>query len=161
MLTGGDSSDRLMPDRKHPAHGILSIDGQPTVVFDTVCTKDRKKWLADREVHSLLVEVWQEADAWLMGRYVIMPDHIHYFSWYTGSVIKYQKWVQYWKSQFSKKFKQPDCRWQTDEWDTRMRSIHRYEEKWIYVKHNPVRYGLVENPADWPYQGEVYVLRWE
>ena len=150
-----------LPERKHPAHGVLLIDGQPTVVFDTVCTKDRKKWLATPEVHEILKEVWVEADAWLMGRYVIMPDHVHFFSWFVGSAVEYQNWVKYWKSQFTKKFKRADYRWQTDDWDTRMRSLRTYEEKWLYVKYNAVRHGLVAKPDDWPYQGEIYKLVWE
>ncbi|MDB5338274.1 MAG: Transposase [Planctomycetaceae bacterium] len=154
------SSETPRSERKHPAHGIRLIDGQPTVIFDTVCTKDRHPWLATREVHSLLIEVWESAEAWLMGRYVIMPDHIHFFSWYVGSAIEYDKWVQFWKSQFSKKFKRKHCRWLTDAWDTRVRSALVYEEKWLYVLNNPVRQGLVERPEDWPYQGEINKLLW-
>ncbi len=32
--------------------------------------------------------------------------------------------------------------------------------KWEYIRHNPVRAGLVNDPDDWPYQGEMHVLRW-
>ena len=64
-----------LPQRKHPAHGVLYVDRQPTIVFDTVCTKDRKPWLANQDVHNLLREVWADASAWLVGRYVVMPDH--------------------------------------------------------------------------------------
>ena len=93
------------PQRKHPAHGVLFVEGHPTIIFDTVCTKDRKSWLASDEVHKLPREVWQEADAWLMGRYVIMPDHVHFFAAATESGIKYDNWVKYWKSKFSKRHK--------------------------------------------------------
>lgn len=153
--------DPPLPTRKHPAHGILLVDGQPTVIFDTICTKDRKPWLANDEVHRILKEVWSDADAWLMGKYVIMPDHIHFFAWYTGSLVKYEDWVKYWKSQFTKKHKHADCRWQSDGWDTRMRSLIQYEEKWLYVKFNPVRHDLVVNPEEWPFQGEIHELRWQ
>ena len=47
----------IVPNRKHPTHGVLYVDGQPTIIFDTVCTKDRKQWLACDEVHDLLREV--------------------------------------------------------------------------------------------------------
>ncbi len=151
----------LLPHRDHPAHGIRLFDGNPTVIFDTVCTKDRKPWLANEAIHTILKEVWLEADAWLMGKYVVMPDHIHYFAWHTESLIEYAKWVQYWKSQFTKEYKQVDCRWQTDDWDTRMRSIQQYEEKWLYVRFNPVRHQLVSQPEDWPYQGEIHKLTWQ
>ena len=33
-----------------------------------------------------------------------------------------------------------------------------YDDKWEYVRLNPVRHGLVVRPGDWPYQGELNVL---
>ena len=146
--------------RKHPAHGILYVEGQPTIIFDTVCTKDRRQWLANEEVHRLLQAVWQEADAWLMGRYVIMPDHIHFFVAATDSSIEYENWVKYWKSQFSKQYNKSGKRWLSDHWDRRVRSESAYEEKWQYVLDNPLRAGLVQKPEDWPFKGEIYELRW-
>ena len=66
--------------RKHPAHGVLIIPNRPTIVYLTVCTKDRQPWLATPEVHALLRLVWTDAAAWLVGKYMIMPDHIHLFA---------------------------------------------------------------------------------
>ena len=149
-----------MSHRKHPTHGILVVDHQPTIIFDTVCTKDRKKWLACDEVHQLLQETWKDADAWLMGRYVVMPDHIHFFAGAVDPSVPYENWVKYWKSQFSKKHHNKQHRWLVDHWDRRVRSEDKYEEKWEYVRRNPVRHELVKTPEEWPYQGEVNALRW-
>ncbi len=66
--------------RKHPVHGVLAVPNQPTIVFLTVCTKNRQPWLATSEVHNLLHLVWASADAWLVGKYIIMPDHVHLFT---------------------------------------------------------------------------------
>jgi putative transposase len=88
------SSDSNRAVRKHPAHGVLFLDGKPTVIFDTICTKGRQSWLANPQVHDLLRTVWQAADAWRVGRYVVMPDHIHLFSAATDSPIRYQNWVK-------------------------------------------------------------------
>jgi hypothetical protein len=30
-----DQNTNLRPNRRHPAHGILFVDGQPTIIFDT------------------------------------------------------------------------------------------------------------------------------
>jgi hypothetical protein len=30
--------------------------------------------------------------------------------------------------------------------------------KWLYVRNNPVRHGLVEHPDDWPFQGVMNIL---
>lgn len=51
----------------------------PTVAFLTVCTLQRKTGLAEPVVHKALVSAWKEANAWLVGEYVIMPDHMHLF----------------------------------------------------------------------------------
>src|SRR5437763_1827989 len=51
--------------RRHPAHGVYIQKDSPTIVFLTVCTKGRRRWLADAAVHELLQLVWRAADAWL------------------------------------------------------------------------------------------------
>ena len=89
-------ADKL-PRRTHPTHGVRIMDGLPTIVFDTVCTKNRLPWLACHEVHHLLCDIWREATAWLMGRYMILPDHIHFFAGATETDVEYDNWVTYWK----------------------------------------------------------------
>ena len=159
---GADDKDEgTLRTRKHPAHGVLFVDGQPTIIFDTICSKGRARWLANDAVHQLLRDVWQEADAWWLGRYVIMPDHIHFFAAATESAISYDNWVKYWKSQFTKRHKAPEHRWLTDHWDVRVRNETAYEEKWDYVLQNPVRAGLVTKPDDWPWQGVIHELPWK
>ena len=96
-----------------------------------------------------------------MGRDLILPDHLHFFAAATESTIAYDRWVTYWMSQFRKRHGDPEHLWQTDHWDTRIRNAERYEEKYEYVRSNPVRLGLVEKPEDWPYQGEIHELRWD
>jgi len=160
---GGRGSCRAadFEDRGHPIHGVLDIDGQPTIVFGTVCTLGSTRWLAEPAVHDASRSVRQQADARRIGRDVIMPDHIHFFAGWSGRDISFDGWVKYWKSQFSKTVRNPNRRWQSDHWDTRIRTATSYEEKWFYVRNNPVRHGLVGAPSDWPFQGEVHVLRWE
>ena len=50
--------------------------------------------------------------------------------------------------------------WQTGFFDHVLRSGESYGEKWEYVRMNPVRAGLAARPEDWPYAGEIEVLRW-
>jgi len=152
--------DGHTPERKHPAHGVLILRDQPTIVFLTVCTQSRKPWLASPGVHALLYEVWREANAWAVGRYVIMPDHIHLFASPDQLEILLDNWVRYWKSQFTQRHGRPEHRWQSGHWDTRMRTRESYESKWEYVKENPVRHKLVASAEDWPYQGEIWKLAW-
>ena len=146
--------------RKHPAHGVHSSVLQPTIVFLTVCTKGRAPWLATPEVHENLRSVWRAATDWAVGRYVLMPDHLHLFPAPGPTERTLDTWVRYWKSRFRKRDANPSHRWQTDHWDTRLRDDENYESKWEYVKNNPVRHGLVERSDDWPFQGTMNDLPW-
>jgi hypothetical protein len=48
--------------------------------------------------------------------------------------------------------------WEKDFFDHVMRSEESYEQKWLYVRENPVRAGLVKRWEDWSYQGEIHHL---
>jgi hypothetical protein len=54
---------------------VLISRDRPTIVFLTVCTLNRAATLAKQIYHDVLVQAWTQADAWLVGAYVIMPDH--------------------------------------------------------------------------------------
>jgi putative transposase len=105
-----------------------------------------------------LLNAWQAADAWLVGRYVIMPDHVHLFAGPMDESVELDVWIRYWKSMFTRAFRNPSFKWQSNHWDTRMRGASQYQAKWEYVKLNPIRHGLVEAEDQWPYQGEIHEL---
>lgn len=142
--------------RKRPAHGVIPTRDHATVVFLTVCTKDRVKWLANPDVHELLLSVWHNARGWLVGHYVIMPDHIHLFAGWNGGKWSLETWCQFWKARFSVAHKNPVHEWQSGHWDTRMISYDQFVAKWEYVKNNPVRHKLVSHSYEWPFQGELH-----
>jgi putative transposase len=149
-----------MTPRKKPVHGVRIDPLRPTIVFVTICTKACRPWLASPENHLALRSVWVEAESWLVGRYVLMPDHLHLFAAPGRLDISLDNWIRYWKSRFTRLRHVPAQEWQADHWDTRLRSGESYEEKWFYVRNNPVRADLVINADDWPYQGELNVLPW-
>jgi putative transposase len=149
-----------MVPRKRPVHGVNIQVNAPTIVFVTVCTDERRPWLASAENHDHLRQTWQDAQAWLVGRYVLMPDHLHLFAAPGRLGISLENWIKYWKSQFTNKQFISDQKWQANHWDRRMRSGESYDQKWEYVRNNPVRAGLVTKPEDWPYQGELNRLEW-
>ena len=154
------ASQERQPDRHRPVHGVVMNAPDPVIVFLTVCTKDRSPWLADAGVHNLLREVWLRATAWLVGRYVLMPDHFHLFAAPGEPELSLERWVTYWKSQFTKRHRVSAHRWHVDHWDRRLRRSDSYDSKWDYVVNNPVRHGLVDRPELWPFQGELFELRW-
>ena len=92
----------------------------------------------------------------MVGRYVIMPDHIHLFcSPATQDAVGVAQWVTYWKRLVSQQLPKLQPMWQRDCWDTQLRHHESYSEKWEYVGNNPVRAGLAAVADDWPYQGIV------
>ncbi len=146
--------------RKHPARGVYIATAQPTIVFLTVCTKDRKPWLAQAHVHEAMRGVWTKALAWLVGRYMLMPDHLHLFCAPQDGDVALNVWLAYWKREFSCLHLAETAGWQRDGWDTRLRRSESYSQKWDYVRQNPVRKGLCAISEEWPYQGELNVLQW-
>jgi REP element-mobilizing transposase RayT len=147
-----------LPTRKHLVHGVFEVGDFPPIVFLTVCTEHRHPWLAEEKVQKLLSEAWSAATAWHVGRYVLMPDHLHLFCTPGTPDLPLDNWVRYWKSQFTKRTHDRSQSWQADHWDTRMRSWLQYAEKWEYVRFNPVRKKLVTHPEEWPFQGELHKL---
>jgi len=47
-------------------------------------------------------------------------------------------------------------RWQEGYHDHKFRTPETESRKWEYVCLNPVRYGLVKRPEEWPYGGEIF-----
>jgi len=150
--------------RRRPVHQELrEVFNKPIVVFLTLCTKGKKLILAHDDVHTLLRESWCEADSWIVGRYVLMPDHLHLFcSPAIPQSPPLQHWVSYWKSHAARHWPKPQDApvWQRDFWDTQLRREESYDDKWRYVVENPVRASLVARAEDWPYQGEMNALIW-
>ena len=48
--------------------------------------------------------------------------------------------------------------WQAEFFDHVLRSQESYDQKWRYVRDNPVRAGLVVDADDWPWAGELEPL---
>ena len=134
---------------------------QPVILFVTVCSRDRRPILSSARVHEVLTAAWTQARQYRVGRYVIMPDHIHLFC--APAVREPEnvaRWVGYWKRWASLELRDLGRIWQRDCWDTQLRQGGHYGEKWEYVRQNPVRKGLVANADDWPHQGCLNELRW-
>jgi len=153
----------IMPRRKAPPHmPPLSFGNRSEIFFLTVCTRRKKALLARQDVHTLLIESWRKANSWLVGRYVLLPDHLHLFCAQQSEIVSIQHWCAYWKRLCSKNWPRPGEYpiWQKNLWDTQVRSADWYEARWQYVLQNPVRHGLVTEPDLWPYKGELNVLEW-
>ena len=96
-----------------------------------------------------------------VGRYVLMPDHLHLFVAFSPPAPKVSEWVKGLKRAVATVLKEAGVvgpYWQKGFFDHVLRSAESYSRKWAYVRENPVRAGLVLKAAEWPYQGEIYRL---
>ena len=147
--------------RKTPAGGAHILLGQPNIFFLTINTKDRVPWMDQTTVQSSLESIWQkEATAWLTGYYLIMPDHVHLFCAPHDLHFALDRWIAFWKRQFSRRHLDEPWEFQRRGFHHRLRDAQEYHEKWTYVRENPIRKGLVTQSDEWPYQGTVHELRW-
>jgi REP-associated tyrosine transposase len=136
---------------------IFSTD---PVYFVTFCTLNRQAIPDLRQAQAALEAYARrgiEDFGTALGRYLIMPDHIHLFV--CGDVeFELSKWVAGLKRAISKALHLSGEFWQPTFFDHIMRSEKSFSEKWEYVCQNPVRAGLVRKSKDWPYQGEPVVI---
>jgi REP element-mobilizing transposase RayT len=82
---------------------VVEAFNRSVIVFLTVCTKDRTPVLACEPMHDWLRKAWGMAGHWTVGRYVVMPDHIHLFcapGTYPPTPVK--KWAEYWKGMIAR-----------------------------------------------------------
>ena len=144
---------------KDRPHRLDLIYFRSPLFFVTFCTRNRTKipslHLAQRAIENygrLGILNFNVA----IGRYVIMPDHVHLFvRGDHGFVLS--TWVGGLKRAMSVAVVKQRL-WQPGFFDHVLRSSESYAGKWNYVRENPVRAGLVDHAANWPYQGEIVVI---
>jgi len=131
----------------------------PPLFFVTACTAERKPVLASATVQQA-VESYASRGLSLncaLGRYVLMPDHLHLFVQLPRE-ITLSRWMKGLKATIGKALpiSAPITRsiWQPGFFDHLIRQSGSYEEKWNYVRENPVRALLVTHWKDWPWHGE-------
>ena len=94
--------------RKNPAAGVHVELGRHNIVLLTVTTKDRSPWVADKDAHEHLHQTWQAATAWLVGDYLLMPDHLHLFCAPHDLAFTIEQWITFWKRDFRRRHGRED-----------------------------------------------------
>ena len=131
----------------------------PPLYFVTFNTHRRQKLLANDLIHTAFIAFTEQGEGRgvSVGRYVLMPDHVHLFV--CGSIdFVLGQWVRLLKRKLSHSIPSKPPHWQEGFFDHLIRHSESYGEKWAYVCSNPVRAGLVTNAGDWPWQGEIIAL---
>src|ERR1043165_4799049 len=101
---GGSSTTPLT--RKKPAHfPVIESGFRSIIVFLTICTHRRRPLLADRDASKRIIDHWQAATVWIVGRYVIMPDHIHLFcAPNTCPPTSLKSWISFWRNSVTREW---------------------------------------------------------
>jgi REP element-mobilizing transposase RayT len=124
---------------------------QETVYFLTICVEDRKRVLANARAWSTCRKVWRRLDQWPILCAISMPDHLHLLTApkdRDAPIGQFLKWFKRW---FNEEL-EPEWEWMESGFDRLLRHDESREEKWHYMRQNPVRAGLVTKPEDGPYQ---------
>jgi REP element-mobilizing transposase RayT len=157
----GDRAPRLQrfPPKRPPRLEPLFSSVQP-FYFLTFNTHKRLKLLARKEIHQVYRSFCLRAGEYdvAVGRYVIMPDHVHLFVAMPATGMTLSEWVHTLRTVLGKQLLRLGIQkphWQEGFFDHVLRNAESYSQKWEYVRMNPVRAGLVDNPEDWPFHGEI------
>jgi putative transposase len=146
---------------------LESVFPDVPIYFVTLCVQARRRVIDNPRVHDAFVRFGQQgvAHGCHLGRYVLMPDHVHAFVSFAGTsapqTTMLSGWAKALKGCVSRAWREAGfdgVRWQKGFFDHVLRTSESYAEKWRYVLLNPVRAGLVATPDDWPFQGEICVL---
>jgi len=134
------------------------------VYFITICTKKRDKHLIVPHISDAIEGFFGNSEktyGWQIGRYVIMPDHIHFFCSPISEELPLSDFIGRFKTWTTKVAKENGCGaklWQREFFDHILRSGESYSKKWEYVRLNPVRAGLCQRPEEWKHQGEISII---
>ncbi len=152
------------PGRKHLPHlPPMEFPNQSIIIYVTQVVAKRRPLLARAAAVQTLLDTWRNAAHWRVGRYVMMPDHLHLFcapACFPSTPLK--DWMAFWRADATRHWPWPGEKplWQKDFFDRQLRRGESYTQKWHYVRENPVRAGLATDARDWPWQGELHPLLW-
>ena len=127
------------------------------IYFLTVCIVPRRNALANDAAWLALCQTLKRLDRWNTYCVLLMPDHIHLLTAPLErelSVAAFLKWLKRWFNELYPLAQR--CLWQAGGFDRLLRTSESIHEKWIYIRENPVRAGLVEHWKQWPYRQGIF-----
>ncbi len=145
------SRDMTFPQRRRLPHEIPAWVEDGGTYFITICTApkgnnqlctpDMFAWLRDSLFHV------EQRGIWWLRLVVVMPDHLHALMCFArdpGIKRSLTQWKRYVAAQ-------KGIHWQRDFFEHRLRNDAECLEKSSYILQNPVRAGLCDSSASWPY----------
>jgi REP element-mobilizing transposase RayT len=128
--------------------------------FLTFCTHDRRKLFTDAEVVALVHDQILHAASvheFAFPAYVYMPDHVHLLAKGRLPSSDLKAFVKLAKQRAGYAYStvRHGRLWQPSYYDHALRDDEADLPVWRYIAWNPVRSGLVSQPADYPFLGST------
>jgi len=157
-----------LPQRKHLTRIPVWLPADTAVIyFITACCADRRPVFAQADHVCTAIECLRQTERRLRWRVLnccFMPDHVHLLlSPVQSRDQPPSKFMQRWKNSVTVRLKPVVGHevWQREFFDRLLRTDEKLDEKWNYIRENPVRAGLCSKPEDYPFSGtpEEILLR--
>jgi REP element-mobilizing transposase RayT len=140
----------------------LPLD-QPVIYFVTWCVHNRRPVLANDGALTAFQNAVGRLTRWRVIAAILMTDHLHALACPLGReepVSEFSALMKRWMRQELKAMARGpralqsadlQWEWQAGCFDRLLRSDESAQQKWEYMRENPVRAGLVSDWQAWPY----------
>lgn len=138
--------------------------------FFTVVTYKRRRFLCDDDVSAALrdaINKVRERHPFQIDAWILLPDHLHTI-WTlppndANFALRWQQIKRYVSNQCGRRLHEDalmnaskhkhreSTLWQRRYWEHQIRDELDYQRHMDYLHYNPVKHGLCERAADWPY----------
>jgi putative transposase len=123
---------------------------QEVIYFITMCVDGRQPVLVNPSAFRALQAAIDNIKRWQVIAAVLMPDHLHAIATPLERDAPVGEFVALLKRRMRKDLN-AKWGWQSGSFDHLLRSDESAQQKWDYMRENPVRAGLIKRWEDWPY----------
>ena len=136
----------------HPPRIPVWLKPEQTVVyFATFCVRGRQRVLGNDAAFAAFQEAIAALKHWRVIAGILMPDHVHLLAAPDDRDLSPGNLSAPIKKKIRRQL-DASWEWQPGCFDRLLRSDESAQEKWEYIRENPVRAGLVMRWNDWPYR---------
>lgn len=128
----------------------------------TILTDERKRIFTDQEISHLILGILKETareKGFELLTYCLMPDHLHLLVAGKRENSNLKQFISLFKQKSGFEFKRRYHKklWHLSYYDHILRKSEDIETVSRYILNNPVRKGLVESFAEYPYGGAIWL----
>ena len=124
---------------------------QDVVYFVTLCVLGKRSVLANDTAFAAFQQAIGRLIGWTVIAGLLMPDHVHVLvaprdrEAAVGNLSgALKRWIR--------QELEATWQWQPGCFDRLLRTEESATQKWLYIRENPVRAGLVQTWQEWPYR---------